>query len=1588
MRSRFRQYLAAATVLALPIIAACGEDVMPPPPTGDIVGQVSIEGMGIDGVSVSLSNGASTATAGGGNYRFERVEQGSHTVTISGFPADASFDQTSAPASISDTGGTVTVDFRGTYIRTASIMGTVTVENMGLGGVTVRLSGMGDGQTTTDGSGQYSFTGLRAGTYSVEISSFDSNEVSFSSTSGAATVGVGESKVVSFDGTYLRTAGIQGQVSVDGEGLQGVTVTLVGEGEDRTEVTNASGLYAFSQLKSGTYEVAITNPDPEDYEFTTTSKSATVATGETANVPFEGTLLRTAGIAGRVSLDDGMGLDGVTVTLAGAAEATATTSGGGQYSFAGLAAGTYVLSIANPNPTAYNFAEDEMQKTVMLADDQSAIVNFSGTHTRTASVSGMLFIDEVMQDKEYNDGEPSITEAIAPLVAAGALDAEVVAGLLAKAKVKLRGPDLNTETDIAINADGSFSTGESLMAGSYQVELPVNDDDVAAGLEAAGIAFVGESMVVTVEAGGSATANFPFRITMQTVATGARMGAGDHLGVPVPGVKLALYARADGTGMLGEATTDEMGMASFTFARADNTGPGGNDNIVFVKAAESGHDALVVSGNEFVEIAYASTARLYAADADEEVATLVNVAVAFDFWVKSNEEARDGDMGLGGWNTQVYMGDPKADDAMPLMMVDEDGDTVNATMPTNDGKKNMDDLGKSSFAYTVDPTMLPAMFTVMAAEKGQPDMGEAWEQGDALTLTHTGLDLPLGKDDDMLDLGPLRVTFTTQAIYVGVHRELDDRTGFTDFIGIGDGDGRPEKDGSAVGEITITLMTADSRGRLRTFEYDHDADPKTDDEEAEATVGASGMVSFKNIPADTEITVVADEGSGMVIVPDSRASREIDAFGDQLDDHADGVIVGAFGDMSGARPDVWLCPLQRQTSDDPNEVCSTYAYKWATGTISGSISGLDKGDKATVSLTPVNSNDDYADDLEDDVTVTAGNGGAAKYTFTDVADGRYRATLAAKAGSWQEDETGVLSVMHDEGNDEDDYSGDSASGNLSATNLRGVVRGRIANDSNGRSGLTSDESRAGVKVAIYTAKKVGGSGATKNNYVADKAATDSNGDALMAETDRDGVYMFEGLTRGDMYIVMPQETDLYTAVRNGNTNIGKTAEKATDVVSHALVEAGSPPAPGSNPGIPTWDNNTSTATVGAADFVLLYKDGEVEGKVSDPSVRAAHARTVIELHQCKVSNYSDGGTPDDTTDDTAASQCTEYTGVVVEAPVDAKGNWGAEDLREGLYEVIPDLPAGYVNVDSEGNQSGDSGFNTGGDNENTFFSQQFVELTGGRADDDTETFHIKDRNAGDGATLTSVEIDGTACTRGAATNPADNNCGHSDDGEFSVVVTASAGAAVRLSSSATDATPSGSGTYSQAVRNGRATTVTLSKAGSRRYFVHVIAADGYSASDATSEGFHLRRDADVRVKEITISWSGDRIELDRDALNLDPDGETDPVTGTTTLRVTVDTGDNNGDIPITDLSVSASGMTTGFGVAGFGTVDVTASPIACSSADFTGLSGNGTLTLPANSGSTKGSDGVCFRIADTDGETNADANENNNRDYILIVTRK
>ena len=124
-----------------------------------------------------------------------------------------------------------------------------------------------------------------------------------------------------------------------------------------------------------------------------------------------------------------------------------------------------------------------------------------------------------------------------------------------------------------------------------------------------------------------------------------------------------------------------------------------------------------------------------------------------------------------------------------------------------------------------------------------------------------------------------------------------------------------------------------------------------------------------------------------------------------------------------------------------------------------------------------------------------------------------------------------------------------------------------------------------------------------------------------AETDDDGAFMFENLQVGKYYFVKPQGTDLYTAVRNGNTGIAN--EMSDDVVTHALTQAIVPDEDYEPNDVLSWDAHTSTLDgEGPNDFALLYTNGEVEGEVSDPSVRGAHKYSTVEVHLCKVTNQT------------------------------------------------------------------------------------------------------------------------------------------------------------------------------------------------------------------------------------------------------------------------------------------------------------------------------------------------------------------------------
>ena len=534
----------------------------------------------------------------------------------------------------------------------------------------------------------------------------------------------------------------------------------------------------------------------------------------------------------------------MTVTLAGAAEGTRTTMDGGQYAFAGLAEGTYVVTISGWDEVAYNF-DEKTTATIVLGDAMSHIENFEGTHTRSAGISGVLFIDEVMKDGMLTTGEPPLTAALHPLVTSGALDPVMLAGLLAKAKVMLRGPDLNTVEYLDIDPLTSTFTSPGLVAGTYQVSLPVSDEMVAAGLAAAGVESVGGSMVRTIAAGETGTANstvnFPFEITMQTINVGTVLAMADEENDEIPAerprvkdVKIGLYATAQGAEdraealMLMEGTTGEDGMATFDFARMADSGPGGTetDNLVFVRLAEEdGTDEdLQATANEIMEIQYRGIDRLTQAP---NTVRFVNVAVNVQFWIKSVAGARGGDMGLAGWATEYCMpmdDDPETEEKDAVVCTGEDagfkaimmgeGDDAEPAM-TNDGEDVETDLGKGTLSFMAYADNLPAMVYLRAAEDQDKDMGEMWEQTDALMHSHNGFILPENNDPaentDELDKGPIYVTFETQSLTVGVFRETDDQPGFTDYRSdYPGGDHRP-----GVSGLEVELMYSENGGRLK-----------------------------------------------------------------------------------------------------------------------------------------------------------------------------------------------------------------------------------------------------------------------------------------------------------------------------------------------------------------------------------------------------------------------------------------------------------------------------------------------------------------------------------------------------------------------------------------------------------------------------------------------------------------------------------------------------------------------------------------------------------------------------------------------------
>lgn len=169
-----------------------------------------------------------------------------------------------------------------------SITGTVTAEGEPVPGAVVRIEALGL-EATADASGNFSFPDLEPATYEVTLTAWPET-FNFTDVRRSVMVTSGHTATANFAGLIVRTGVIEGTVTVDGTGVQGVVVRLEGPEPDVT-TTNTNGRFIFSDLRAGEFTVTIEDL-PENVEFDQTLATVSLEVGQQANVAFSGIEVR------------------------------------------------------------------------------------------------------------------------------------------------------------------------------------------------------------------------------------------------------------------------------------------------------------------------------------------------------------------------------------------------------------------------------------------------------------------------------------------------------------------------------------------------------------------------------------------------------------------------------------------------------------------------------------------------------------------------------------------------------------------------------------------------------------------------------------------------------------------------------------------------------------------------------------------------------------------------------------------------------------------------------------------------------------------------------------------------------------------------------------------------------------------------------------------------------------------------------------------------------------------------------------------------------------------------------------------------
>ncbi len=386
-----------------------------------------------------------------------------------------------------------------------------------ISGVTIQLldsAGNVIGTTTTDANGNYAFTGMAPGTYGVheiQPAGYFDGDTEAGSKGGTVTddritsvVLLSGMHATDYDFSELLPNSISGHVgndvtgdcekNPDTPGISGVVMHLLNADDTviATTTTDDSGNYKFDHLPAGTYTVLEEQPAGwlEDDAHAGSAGGLVVNDDKISRISLTANVQAVAydfcevlpvSISGHVGIDTIGGqkasstmppISGVTIQLLdsnGNVMRTTTTDANGNYTFTGMAPGTY--GIHEVQPAGYVDGDTEAgSKGGTVSDDRiTSVVLLSGMHATDydfsellpSSISGHVGND-VTGDCENNPATPGISGVVMHLLNA---DGTVIA---------------TTTTD----ESGNYKF-DNLAAGTYTVleEQPAGwlEDDAHAG---------------------------------------------------------------------------------------------------------------------------------------------------------------------------------------------------------------------------------------------------------------------------------------------------------------------------------------------------------------------------------------------------------------------------------------------------------------------------------------------------------------------------------------------------------------------------------------------------------------------------------------------------------------------------------------------------------------------------------------------------------------------------------------------------------------------------------------------------------------------------------------------------------------------------------------------------------------------------------------------------------------------------------------------------------------------------------------------------------------------------------------------------